>query len=63
MKYLSFCYRERKKQVKCRGGEGEMKVSVFSVIARVRINGSFFQSFFFRRLDGGLVLVRIGGCP
>ena len=46
MKYLSFCYRERKKQVKCRGGEGEMKVSVFSVIARVRINGSFFQSLF-----------------
>lgn len=22
MKYLSFCYRERKKQVKCRGGGG-----------------------------------------
>lgn len=61
MKYLSVFYRERKKQVKCRGGKGEMKVSVFSVIARVRINGNFFQSFFLGVWTEGWSLSALGG--
>ena len=60
-KYSSISYIKRRKQVNCRAwGQESVRISV---IARVRNNGSLFQSFLYVFRWGDWFLSALAGCP